>query len=299
MKSDKRAYIFALSAVILWSTVATAFKITLRYTDPETMLFYASVTSLLIFTAVLILSGKLREAFKVWRKYPLYITLLGAINPFVYYLILFYAYSLLPAQEAQSINYTWGLLLAFLSVPVLDYKLGIRDIAGGIICYTGVLVIATHGDILSLHFYNLKGLAFAVASTLLWAIYWLYSVKIKDGDSTVLLFLYFLNGVVFVSFYMLLGGYSFKLDTYQAVTGILYTGFFEMGITFILWMKAMKYAENTAKISNLIYLSPFISLIFIHYIAGEEIMPSTLTALALIFTGLAIQKMRFKKRVSA
>ena len=42
--------------------------------------------------------------------------ILGLVNPFLYYLVLFKAYDLLPAQEAQAINYTWALMLAFLSV---------------------------------------------------------------------------------------------------------------------------------------------------------------------------------------
>ena len=34
----------------------------------------------------------------------------GFLNPFLYYIILFKAYSLLPAQEALSLNYTWPLV---------------------------------------------------------------------------------------------------------------------------------------------------------------------------------------------
>ncbi len=36
-----------------------------------------------------------------------------------------------------------------------------------------------------------------------------------------------------------------------------------MGITFIFWLKALKEAPNTATVSNLVFLSPFISLIII------------------------------------
>jgi drug/metabolite transporter (DMT)-like permease len=68
-------------------------------------------------------------------------------------------------------------------------------------------------------------------------------------------------------------------------------GIFEMGITFLLWSKALKYAESAAKISILIYLSPFLSLIFIHFIVGEKIYLSTILALLLIISGIGIQRL--------
>jgi hypothetical protein len=43
MKEQDKALILALSAVLLWSTVATAFKIALRYFDYLNLLFYSSL----------------------------------------------------------------------------------------------------------------------------------------------------------------------------------------------------------------------------------------------------------------
>jgi drug/metabolite transporter (DMT)-like permease len=65
---------------------------------------------------------------------------------------------------------------------------------------------------------------------------------------------------------------------------------FEMGIAFVLWSYAMKKAENTAKVSNLIFISPFLSLVFIWFILGERILPSTYVGLVLIMAGLWLQQ---------
>ena len=35
---------------------------------------------------------------------------------------------------------------------------------------------------------------------------------------------------------------------------------FEMGITFFFWLKALQLAKTTDKVSNLVYLAPFLSL---------------------------------------
>ena len=68
-----------------------------------------------------------------------------------------------------------------------------------------------------------------------------------------------------------------------------------MGIIFDWGLIAMKKAENTAKVSNLIFMSPFLSLIFIYLFLGEQIHPTTLIGLGLIVTGLIIQKVATKK----
>ena len=296
MKSgtQKEAVLYALAAVGLWSTVASAFKISLRYLPPEFLLFYAALSSLALFGWLLWRQGRLAEAWGLFRRYPGRILLLGAINPFIYYLTLFHAYDLLPAQEAQAINYSWGVLLALLSVPILGQKLRRRDLLAGLLCYTGVLVIATRGDLLTLHFHTLSGVLYALASTLLWALYWLYSARIK-AEPLPLLFLNFAVGTLLLSGTLFLFGKGLELPGPAGWAGALYVGFFEMGITFLLWLKALKLAPHTATISNLIYLSPFLSLILIRSLVGEPIHPSTLAALLLILGGLWIQKGGGKK----
>ncbi|MBF4426577.1 EamA family transporter, partial [Vibrio anguillarum] len=70
---------------------------------------------------------------------------------------------------------------------------------------------------------------------------------------------------------------------------------FEMGITFVLWLSALKLTQNTARISNLIFASPFISLILLATIIGEAIHPTTLIGLIFIMLGLLVQQMKQKK----
>ena len=44
MIPQRQAILFGLSAVLLWSTVATAFKLSLRYCTPIELLLYSKVT---------------------------------------------------------------------------------------------------------------------------------------------------------------------------------------------------------------------------------------------------------------
>ena len=68
-----------------------------------------------------------------------------------------------------------------------------------------------------------------------------------------------------------------------------------MGITFLFWLKAMQSATSTSKIANLIFISPFLSLVFIYFIVGEQIYISTVIGLSTIVLGLVIQQFKFSK----
>ncbi len=218
---------------------------------------------------------------------------LGVLNPFLYYLILFKAYDLLPAQEAQAINYTWALMLAFLSVPILKHKLSISDIVAGFICYAGVFIIASKGDIFGLNFSNLEGVGYALLSTLIWALYWLLNTKSKT-DSIVILFSNFLVSLPFITIYYFLFE-QVRVPDINGLYGAIYIGFFEMGLAFIFWLKALQYTDKVSRISNLIFISPFLSLFFIYFLVGENILFSTIIGLCFIIFGLYVQsKVLFK-----
>ncbi|MFC1705901.1 hypothetical protein ACFL59_03650 [Planctomycetota bacterium] len=58
--NQRAAYAYALATVVPWSTVATAFKLTLRYLDPLQLLLYASLVSTLTLATLLAARGRLR-----------------------------------------------------------------------------------------------------------------------------------------------------------------------------------------------------------------------------------------------
>ena len=43
-----------------------------------------------------------------------------------------------------------------------------------------------------------------------------------------------------------------------------------MGVTFVLWMRALSLSRTTAQVSNLVYLAPFLSLVLINVIVGRR-----------------------------
>lgn len=283
-----KSNLFAISAVLFWSTVATAFKLTLEGMNYAQLLFYSSIFS----SAVLFLfarrNGRSAREILFQKDFFLKNLSLGLLNPFFYYLVLFKAYSLLPAQEAQPLNYTWPIAISIFSVIFLDQKLTIKTIAGLLLAFFGVAVIATRGDLFSLEFHSFFGVILAAGSSLIWASFWILNLKDKreNGEK---LFGAFFTGTIFTAIYISLFD-SFKLNDYSFIFGAAYIGLFEMGITFFLWMKALQLSVNKAKTSTLAYLSPFISLIFISLILKETLFYSSIIGLVLIVGGILIQR---------
>ena len=287
MRNQTKAYAYGLTTVLLWSTVASAFKLSLRHVDHFQLLLVACAVSILVLSVILFVQGRWRLVLSYsGRQYGQSLAL-GVLNPFLYYLILFKAYDLLPAQEAQPLNYTWALTLAFLSVPLLGQRLGGREVLAGLVSYSGVLVISLRGDASGLRFSDPAGVALALGSTIIWALYWIYNTRDKR-DPVAGLWLNF----VFAFPFVLAACWLFSDLRVASVPGLLgaaYVGMFEMGVTFVCWLMALRLAANTAQVGYLIFISPFLSLVFINLLVGETIRVATLAGLGLIVVGLMVQ----------
>jgi drug/metabolite transporter (DMT)-like permease len=288
MEKQKQAYLYAAAAVLFWSTVATAFKISLRHIDPMSLVLYASISSTFVLFLHLLITKKFHLLKTITKTDLLRSALLGLLNPFLYYIVLFKAYDLLPAQQAQPLNYLWPIMLVLLSIPLLKQKVNLKSVLAILISFIGAFVISTQGRILNFKPTNSIGVTLALGSSIIWALYWIYNIKQKK-DPTLTLFLNFAFGTAYmlITFALI---FEFQPLTTPAVLGSIYVGLFEMGLTFILWLKALKLSAKTVSVANLIYLAPFISLIFITLLLKETIHPSTIIGLTLIITGIIIQK---------
>ncbi len=288
MRDQNKAYLYAIATVLLWSTVASAFKISLRYLDPLQLLFYASLASACTLALIIVIQGKRSLILSYSKPQYLKSLLLGLLNPCVYYLILFKAYDLLPAQEAQPLNYTWAITLSLLSIPLLKQRVKPQEILAGFVCYAGVLVISTRGNVLDFRLSDPLGVSLALVSTIVWALYWIYNTR-DDRDAVVGLFLNFTFALPFM-FVLCLVFSDVRISSLYGLIGAAYVGLVEMGIAFVFWLIALRLSETTARVANLIFISPFVSLFFIHFLVGEEILPSTPIGLVLIVAGLLIQR---------
>lgn len=303
MDKQVKAYSYTAVAVLLWSTVATAFKIALEEYDPAGLVFVAALTSTLSLLLVVVFGGKLHLLHKNLRKSLLKSAGMGLLNPFLYYLVLFEAYSLLPAQEAQPLNWTWPITLSLLSAVFLKQRLNRMAILAIMLSFCGVLLISTRGNVTSWQFTNWYGDLLAVGSSVLWALYWIFNLK-DHRDVTIRLFLNFCFGTLYI--FVLLSLSSSLNSDQHFLTGLfpslkcslaaIWIGLFEMGLTFIVWLRALSLSRDSASVGIIAYLTPFISLIFIHFVLREEILTSSIIGLILIVAGIALKSMGNRHR---
>ncbi|MGQ9846203.1 MAG: DMT family transporter [Bacteroidales bacterium] len=287
MTSNSKATLLALLAVLLWSTVATAFKIALAGMLYYQLLFIATITSTFILGMFLLIKNEFLQAFKISPRHWFYSMLMGALNPFLYYLVLLKAYSLLPAYMAQPLNYTWPVVLVFFSAFFLRQKLSWISFLALIISFLGVLFIS-NGNSNTTGYSSVLGVILAVGSSLIWSGYWIFNIKDKRPVAQKLFINFLFGSLYIVIFCMYMGFPSLSFGT--SIIASLYVGAFEMGITFLLWMMALQLTTRTDKISIYIFLSPFLSLIFITNILGEKITIQAIIGFVFIALGIIVSK---------
>lgn len=279
-EKENRALAYGLAAVLLWSTVATGFKLGLAIMAIEQLLLLGSMFSWIVFLLYAVVTNGWRLAKKDRRL----VVLLGFINPFAYYLILFAAYDRLPAHIAQPLNYTWAITLALLAVPILKQPLSRRTLIGIVISYAGVVLLLATAQQSSSSGWDGLGVALALVSTLLWAVYWLLNTR-SESDPAAIMFWSFTLGTILVAVACVSGPGLPQLDSQKIAYGA-WVGLIEMGVTFLCWQQALRLTRNAARIGQLIFLSPFISLALIYFVLEEHISWWVVVALLVIVTGI-------------
>ncbi|MEN8209596.1 MAG: DMT family transporter, partial [Candidatus Fermentibacteria bacterium] len=215
----------------------------------------------------------------------------GMLNPFLYYLVLLEAYNELPAQIAMVINYLWPVVLMILSVPLLAQRVTLKMAFASGISFCGIGVLAFGGNPIGGHL-PFSAIGLALISTVIWALFWILNVR-AQGDAIRNLAESFAFGLIYLLIYgaiteQFTGIMNLNL---QGIAGSVYIGLFEMGVTFVIWQKALELSETTSEVANLIYLTPFIALVFIGSVVGEKIGLWTVAGLLLVIGGIVLQEM--------
>lgn len=294
MNNVKKSYVYALLAIFFWSTVPTAFKLSLAELEVLPMLTLASLTSCIILFLILLKDRKVRLLKTLSTRDILNSATLGLINPFIYYIILLNAYRLLPAQVAQPLNMIWPIILVFLSVPLLRQKIAAKSFIALFISFAGVYIISSQGKPFHPGSADIRGVLLATGSSVFWAFYFILNVKDKR-DEALKLFLNFMFGSIYLITTLIITDAWPDNLSFRGFISSVYIGLFEMGITFYFWLKALQMAQTTDKVSNLVYLAPFLSLLFVHFILHEPVYFTTPAGLLLIISGIIMQNRKFKE----
>lgn len=288
MKTSVRPLVCAFGAVLSWSTVATAFKLSLECMSWFSLLSVAIPTATAVFFLIAAFQRKLPQLRQLSAHDAGYIVAIGLLNPLIYYCTLFIAYDLLPAQVAQPVNYTWPMWFIVLYAVVHCTKPSLFQIAGLALSFLGVVVISTGKPGSAI---PVAGVAVALVSALIWAGYWMLSLRVSV-DRIVTLLLGFAASSLVLVVLRLLGGMGFSIP---GAGYAVYVGLFEMAIPFVLWQYALAKAPNKYLVNQLSYLSPILSLVLINFYLGERLALTTIVGALLIIGGILVSNVRHKR----
>jgi drug/metabolite transporter (DMT)-like permease len=285
-KNNKIALLSAGVVLLLWSSVATAFKIALRYLQPFELLFLSTIISFITLSLIMLFTGRFNQLSRVKKTNRHRLLLAGILNPAIYYLLLFKAYDMLPAQFAQAVNFTWPLVLAVFTMLLKHERFNILRLVMLCVSFAGALVLVLGGQTFPGGI-SLPGVLIAFSTTVFWVAYWLITKNV-DEDPVISLWVPFAVGALILSVVSFII-FRPQVLGWKALVAAAYVGLFEMSITFLLWLNALRKTTSTALVSNFIYAVPFLSLIFIGLVLHEPIQASTLIGLIMIAGGIVGQ----------
>lgn len=290
----KIAYLYISLVVLMWGSTAAVTKLLLKNLDAYQALFYNQLFAVLALLIILLFQKKFKDVKKFGLRDYWHFSYMGALGIFLYIGLFFMAMVRAPAQETFILNYTWPVWVIIFAMLILKEQFSAKKLAAIILSFIGVYVVATKGDVLAFSFSNLTGDLLALSAAVC---YGLFSVlgKKQKYDVYLSMFFYYISGFVLIAITVLIFSSIPALSLYEFL-GLLWLGAFTSGVSYVFWFMALKHGD-TAKMSNFIFLTPFVSLVYIYLLLGETILISSIVGLLLIVAGIVIQSYKPSKRL--
>lgn len=286
-----KAYVNLALCILLWASIPVATKKILVELDNLQTLFYSTVLSTLVLGLLLILQKKVRQLKKYKKGQYGMMFFLGFLGNYTYYVLLYGAFAKTTASEGFILAYTWPIMVLLLSFIILKDKMTLQKLLGVLLSFFGIVIITTKGNIFAFNLTSLEGAVLALSGAFVFALFSVLGKK-YNYDQTIAVFIYFLSALIFIT-PTVFAFSAFQVPSFRVWLWIIYNGVFVNGISYIFWFKALEGGE-THIVSNLLYLTPFISLIYISLFLDETILISAIVGLVIIVIGILSQYIKFK-----
>lgn len=286
MSARAQSYLHLALCILLWASIPLASKKILAALTNLQMLFWSTIFSVIMLGALVFGQGKHRTFAGYGLQDYAHLAWLGFLGAFLYYVLLYGAFARTSAAEGFILAYTWPILLALLAIPFLSERMTPTRLLAVVISFAGVVVIVTQGRLVALNFTSLPGNLLALSGALVFA---LFSVQGKRGsyDLTIAAFVYFVTALVCSAIAVALTG-GMSLPSGPVWGWLLYNGLLVNGISYLFWFQALKNGD-TFVISNMLYLTPALSLVYVRLLLNEPVHPSAMLGLLLIVGGILFQ----------
>lgn len=289
----KKNYIYAVTTVLIWSTLSTVAKLVLNGIPNFQALALGSVFAFVFLLILNIINGSIKEIRRYRLKEYLIMSGLGFLGLFMYSALYYYGISVLGSQEACILNYLWPIMIVVFACILLKEKLTARKIIALLMSFAGIVVLTLGGgdDSAENRFFGIAACVIAAVC------YGLFSVlnKMHDLNQNVTMMWIWLTTAVCST------AAGLVFETWQPVAGVQWLGIAWLGIVvnavaYLLWAIALKGSADSAKIANLAYLVPFLSIVLSALVLKEQISLNAVIAVVLIVSGILLQSVHIKGR---
>ena len=282
----KKEYIYALGAILCWSSIATITKLLLGSLDSMQITFISSAIALLVLIIVNIIKGNMKLIKQYKPIEYLKMAGIGSLGIFVNHLFLYMGIDRMEASQAFIINYLWPIMSVVFGCIILKERMTLRKGIAIVLSFVGIIIVTANGNLLSIGEDTLIGALFCVTNAVAYGLFAILNKK-KNYNQLFAMMIYYLSATIICFVYILFAGSNLAVNGLQ-FAGLVWMGIFTNAFAFLAWALALKIGD-TAKVSNLAYITPFLSLVWTTIILGEPFNVNSLIGLGVIMLGIFIQ----------
>jgi drug/metabolite transporter (DMT)-like permease len=280
-----RGYLFVFLAAALWGSTAAVSKLMLLQLDNVQVLAVTTLFGTITLAIVTVVQGKGKTLFSWSPRDYLVFAGMGFLGIFAYQFLLQGAITLIPTQEAFVINYAWPIMVVLFAATLLGERLTQRDIGATLVSFIGVGLVISRGN-LGAFTLNPAGVAMALGAAAVGGLFFALG-KRKDRDPISSMVLY--SGFAFIYSVVALILFSRlpQLSLAQ-VGGLAWLGMGPYGLAYVFWFMALQ-KGSTAGMSSAIFITPFLSAVYVFVLLHEQIVWSSIVGLTIIVAGILFQ----------
>ena len=294
MQKKSMAYVYVAMTILLWGSVPAVGKMILNDLSPLQVMFYSSLMSTLVIGVMVFSQRRLITTMRNYEKKDFMCFLyLGFIGTFMYCVLQFAGLKYTSAQEANIINYTWPIWIIIFSIFILKLKINWRIVVAILLSFIGIYIAISGGTLSGFSMGHLKGNIFALMAAVCYG-FFCVTAKKYSFETFTSMFCYFLVATILSGICVVIFS-SFPLLNLDQIFAFFWLGGISNGMGFVFWFMALKHGD-VAKMSNIIFLTPFVGLVFIYFINKETIYPASIIGLMLIVFGIILQQLNVKKK---
>ena len=289
----RKSYLYASITVLIWATLATVVKIILSDIPNFEALTISSVFAFVFLLIMNIINGSFKELKHYRLKDYLMMSGLGFLGLFLYSALYYYGISALSSQEACILNYLWPLMIVVFACILLKEKLTARKLIAMGMSFAGIVVLTVGTGGAASSGNRLWGIVACVTAAVCYGLFSVLNKKHSLNQNITMMWIWLTVSVCSLVFGLI-------FEKWQPIVGIQWLGLGWLGVVvnavaYLLWAIALKNAEDSAKVANLAYLVPFLSIVLSSVVLKEQITVNMVIAVVLIVGGILLQSIRFRR----